>query len=400
MLLSHPSHLSLIDSWLLPVTSAVLIVSVGLGLLRIVALLVTRRGRTGYAPFAGISAISRGVSVVIPALEEASGIERCLRSVLTSEEVDLDVIVVDAVSPHRTGDLVARVFGADLRVRVIRAPGLARDHALDLGLKNARHDLVVALAAETVCLSSTLRRLARAFDDPQVGCVAGCEITAGGRELLAGARTLEALAGKGVERRAWHSMGLVALEPGQIGAWRRDAVREAGGFSRRPGAAADLSLELQSLGWLGRYAPDAFGFKEATVSARAVVLSRVRSFCTLIDAAPMASRPSFGMVSLSLGLYLLAWFLVPLADIAALLGFVSGHGAAIAGYVVAALLVDWVLTLLILSTEEAKLGLARSWPAHRFVYRWFLVGGLFHAAWASGTAPRPPRRRPRETVTA
>lgn len=62
------------------------------------------------------------VSVLIPARNEAAGIVACVRSVLASTGVELEVIVMDDASTDGTGDLVAALIREDPRVRLERAP--------------------------------------------------------------------------------------------------------------------------------------------------------------------------------------------------------------------------------------------------------------------------------------
>ncbi len=59
------------------------------------------------------------VSVIVPARNEALNIERCVRSLLRSRWLALEVIVVDDRSEDATGALARALAAADARVRVI-----------------------------------------------------------------------------------------------------------------------------------------------------------------------------------------------------------------------------------------------------------------------------------------
>lgn len=60
------------------------------------------------------------LSVVIPTFNRAPMVKRCVASVLASEGVDLECIVVDDHSPDDTGDVLREAFGADPRFRYLR----------------------------------------------------------------------------------------------------------------------------------------------------------------------------------------------------------------------------------------------------------------------------------------
>jgi glycosyltransferase involved in cell wall biosynthesis len=62
------------------------------------------------------------VAVLIPARNEEANIGACLASVLRSEEVGLEVLVLDDGSTDETAEIVSEVAARDPRVRLLRAP--------------------------------------------------------------------------------------------------------------------------------------------------------------------------------------------------------------------------------------------------------------------------------------
>lgn len=64
------------------------------------------------------------VSVLIPARNEERTIGKCVRSVLESEGVELEVIVLDDHSEDRTADIVNEIAQQDERVKLIAGPPL------------------------------------------------------------------------------------------------------------------------------------------------------------------------------------------------------------------------------------------------------------------------------------
>ena len=64
------------------------------------------------------------VSVILPARDEASNIERCVRSVLAANWPRLEIVVVDDQSSDETNAIASTIAAADARVRVVSAPDL------------------------------------------------------------------------------------------------------------------------------------------------------------------------------------------------------------------------------------------------------------------------------------
>jgi cellulose synthase/poly-beta-1,6-N-acetylglucosamine synthase-like glycosyltransferase len=88
------------------------------------------------------------VSVVIPARDEAAGIERTVRSHLAQEYPDLQVVVVDDCSRDGTGEIVAAIAREDPRVTLVLGADppegwLGKPHALWLGARAADGDLIL-----------------------------------------------------------------------------------------------------------------------------------------------------------------------------------------------------------------------------------------------------------------
>ena len=66
-----------------------------------------------------------GLSVIVPARDEASNIARCVRSIMGSTYPALDIIVVDDHSSDDTARIARETSAGDPRVRVVSAPALA-----------------------------------------------------------------------------------------------------------------------------------------------------------------------------------------------------------------------------------------------------------------------------------
>jgi glycosyltransferase involved in cell wall biosynthesis len=88
------------------------------------------------------------VTVVLPAHEAATSIERTLASALAQTYAPLEVVVVDDGSTDGTAAAVERLAAKDARVRLIRQPALGVAAARNRGLVAARGELVATLDAD------------------------------------------------------------------------------------------------------------------------------------------------------------------------------------------------------------------------------------------------------------
>lgn len=104
------------------------------------------------------------ISVLVPARNEERGIEACVRSVLASQHVELEVIVLDDASTDRTAEIVRAIATEDPRLRLEPAPPLpngwsGKQHACFALSKLARFDTLTYLDADVRLEPDALARM-------------------------------------------------------------------------------------------------------------------------------------------------------------------------------------------------------------------------------------------------
>jgi cellulose synthase/poly-beta-1,6-N-acetylglucosamine synthase-like glycosyltransferase/spore germination protein YaaH/peptidoglycan/xylan/chitin deacetylase (PgdA/CDA1 family) len=223
------------------------------------------------------------VSVVIAAFNEQPVIARTIRAVLRNHYEPLDIIVVDDGSADGTYDEVMRHFGEHASVRVLRQENAGKSAALNRGIGEATGEIIIALDADTVFTKDTIERLVRHFAEARVGAVAG-NVKVGNRiNPLTYWQSIEYVTSQNLDRRAYAAINSVSVVPGAVGAWRREAILQAGGYSNDTMAEdMDLTWRIRRIGWRIENESAAIGYTEVPDTFRTLFKQRFRwAFGTL-----------------------------------------------------------------------------------------------------------------------
>ena len=217
------------------------------------------------------------VTVLIPAFNEEKVIVATVERILASDYPNLEVLVIDDGSKDHTAYIVRSHFSARPRVGVISIPNGGKANALNVGLANAPGDVVVALDADTQFERDTISRLVRWFADPAIGAVAGNAKVGNRINMITRWQALEYIVAQNLERRALSALDTLTVVPGAVGAWRRDALRELGGFPADTLAEdQDLTIAIQTAGYRVQFDPSAIAWTEAPATVQGLAKQRFR----------------------------------------------------------------------------------------------------------------------------
>ncbi|MFJ3673473.1 glycosyltransferase [Streptomyces sp. NPDC090106] len=283
--------------------------------------------RRGWGP-----PVTEPVSVLVPAYNEAKCIENTVRSLMASEH-PIEVLVIDDGSADGTARIVEAM---DLpNVRVVRQLNAGKPAALNRGLANASHDLIVMMDGDTVFEPATVKELVQPFGDPRVGAVAG-NAKVGNRDSLIGAwQHIEYVMGFNLDRRMYDLLRCMPTIPGAVGAFRRTALERVGGMSEDTLAEdTDITMAMHRDGWRVVYAEKARAWTEAPETVQQLWSQRYRwSYGTmqaiwkhrgaLLDRGPSGRFGRVGLPLVSLFM-VVAPLLAPLIDVFLIYGLVFG----------------------------------------------------------------------------
>ena len=316
-------------------------------------------------------------SILVPAFNEAVGIERAVRSFAASDHPDFEVLVIDDGSTDGTPELVERL-GLPA-VRVIRQANAGKPAALNRGLAAARNDVIVMVDADTVFERQSLRRVIAPLSAPEVGAVSGNTKVGNRRGLLGRWQHIEYVMGFNLDRRLYDVLRCMPTVPGAIGAFRREALRDVGGLSSDTLAEdTDLTLAIGRAGWLVVYAEEAIAWTEAPPTLNALWRQRYRwSYGTmqaLWKHRAAVRRPGEGRIGRRAIPYMVLFqvllpMLAPLIDVFALYGIVFLDPVPVIGYWVAFNLIQLALAAYAFRLDHEPLRPLWAMPLQQFVYR-------------------------------
>jgi cellulose synthase/poly-beta-1,6-N-acetylglucosamine synthase-like glycosyltransferase len=113
--------------------------------------------------------------------------------------------------------------------------------------------------------------------DPKVGAVAGNAKVGNRFNMITRWQALEYIVAQNLERRALAALGTLTVIPGAVGAWRRAALLELGGYPTDTLAEdQDLTIGLQQAGYSVLFDSSAMAWTEAPATFRTLAKQRFR----------------------------------------------------------------------------------------------------------------------------
>jgi poly-beta-1,6-N-acetyl-D-glucosamine synthase len=325
------------------------------------------------------------VSIIVPAYNEGSVIERALTSLIKLDYPEYEVLVVDDGSTDETLRIASEWEGQRGRgeFRVVTKPNAGKASALNAGIAMSKHPLVFCMDADSYLEPRTVLNAARHFADPAVGAVAGNVKVENRGKLITKLQALEYIEGLNMARRAQGFVSAVNIVPGPVGLFRREALEEIGGYDTDTFAEdADLTLKMMAAGWRVEYEDQAIAWSEAPERWMDLAQQRYRWTRGILQAIRkrkglfLRPFPDFPLwiSTVQLGFEALVW---PVMNVFAHLFFaivalLFGAGELIVYWMILLTLLDLVAALVTVSMEEESLTLVPVALIYRFVFILFL----------------------------
>ncbi|MGZ6695226.1 MAG: bifunctional polysaccharide deacetylase/glycosyltransferase family 2 protein [Solirubrobacteraceae bacterium] len=320
-----------------------------------------------------------GVAVIVPAYNEAVGIEKAVRSLAASTYPGLEIVVVDDGSTDATADIAEDLGLA--QVCVVRRPNGGKAAALTTGIGETTAEVVVMVDGDTVFEPDTIGRLVRPFGDPDVAAVSGNTKVGNRRGLLGRWQHIEYVIGFNLDRRMYEVFQSTPTVPGAIGAFRRDVLVALGGVSSQTLAEdTDLTLSIGRLGHRVVYAEDAIAWTEAPSTLSGLWRQRYRwSFGTMqavwkhkgaiVSRDPRQRRIGRRALPYMIFFQILLPIIAPLIDLFALYGLVFTDPAPVIASWLAFNAAQVAVAVVAFRLDGESLRPLWALPLQQFVYR-------------------------------
>ena len=287
------------------------------------------------------------VSIIVPAYNEEINAVRTIESLLNQDYPNLQVVFIDDGSKDSTFSKVSDAFLNTPNVKVYTKQNGGKASALNAGIEKADGEFVVCIDADTQLKQDAVSQLMKKFDlaNPPKALVKG-ELAAGTVGAVAGNvkvgnevnmitrwQSIEYITSQNFDRRAFDLLNCITVVPGAIGAFRKEAIIKAGGFTTDTLAEdCDLTMRMHRTGYQIRNSNDAISYTEAPETMKQFMKQRFRwsfgvmqCFWKHRDAVFNPRYKNFGMVAMPniLIFQMILPFLAPLADLLLVLSLVA-----------------------------------------------------------------------------
>jgi cellulose synthase/poly-beta-1,6-N-acetylglucosamine synthase-like glycosyltransferase len=226
----------------------------------------------------GVPAGSASVTVIVPAFNGGSRLDRTIVSLHRQTLRPVEIIVVDDGSTDDTRAVAEQARALGLVDMVIcHGTRCGRSAAINAAARFASGDLLFTVDADTVFEPTAVARLAAAFRDPRVaGASCNIAISNERESIWTGLQSVEYLMSISAGRSILDVVGAIACLSGACSMYRRDAFLRQGGLDVGPGEDLEFSLRLRRLGYVIRFVPDAWAETDGPASGIGLLRQRAR----------------------------------------------------------------------------------------------------------------------------
>jgi cellulose synthase/poly-beta-1,6-N-acetylglucosamine synthase-like glycosyltransferase/peptidoglycan/xylan/chitin deacetylase (PgdA/CDA1 family) len=334
------------------------------------------------------------VSIIVPAFNEEVNAANTIQNLLRQDYPDFEIIFVDDGSTDATYNVVENVFAKNKQVKVVTKVNGGKASALNFGVSLAKGKYIVCIDADTQLKTDAVRKMMNYFINGRVGAVAGNVKVGNEKNILTKWQSIEYTTAQNFDRRAFDYINCITVVPGAIGAFSKEALELAGGFTTDTLAEdCDLTIRILRCGYEIRNCSGAIAVTEAPETINQFMKQRFRwsygimqSFWKNRDACFNPKYKSLGMVALP-NILLFQVIMPIIAPIADLLFFISiawnWHDPVslqkIILYYGLFLFVDLAVALVAFSFEKEKFTKLIWLLPQRFVYRQLMYVILFRS---------------------
>lgn len=295
------------------------------------------------------------VSIIVPAYNEEVNAVRTVKSLLSQDYPNIEVIFVDDGSKDKTFATVNKHFSRNSNVYVYTKQNGGKASALNFGIEKSNGDFVVCIDADTQLKVDAVTLLMHKFDNEKVAAVAGNVKVGNEVNMITRWQSIEYITSQNFDRRAFDLLNCITVVPGAIGAFKKEAIIEVGGFTSDTLAEdCDLTMRLLRNGFIVRNCTQAISYTEAPETFRQFLKQRFRwsfgvmqCFWKHRDTLFNKKYKNFGMIAMpNILIYqIILPILAPLADIILVLSLLAASFGIVVASIPHIILYYFIFTL-------------------------------------------------------
>lgn len=327
------------------------------------------------------------VSIIVPAYNEEVTAVKTINSLLKLDYPRFDIIFIDDGSKDNTYKVVSEAFGNHSSVKIFTKANGGKASALNYGIEYSTNEYLVCIDADTQLKSDAIYHLMACFTDAEIGAVAGTVKVGNAHNLITIWQSIEYITAQNMDRRAFDLINSITVVPGAIGAFRKEAIYKAGGFTSDTLAEdCDLTMRILKQGYIVRNCGDAIAYTEAPETVKMLLKQRFRwsfgvmqSFWKNRDALFNKKYRFFGMVGMPniLIFQIILPLFAPLADLIMVLALFEPKPERLLNYYGVFLLVDFVVSIIAFRMERDDYRKLIYIIPQRFMWRQLMYYVLF-----------------------
>ncbi|MBI1909664.1 MAG: glycosyltransferase [Deltaproteobacteria bacterium] len=242
----------------------------------LILLLLIPRKRSGVRLRPDATTYAPPLSILIPAYNEGKNIGPTLQSLLKAAYPnEKEIIVIDDGSRDRTVAIVEEFQRRGPNIRLIQTNRLGKARVLNAALKQATHEALIVLDADTTVAPEALLAIVQPLSSPEVAAVAANVRAIPTRKFLTWFQELEYTLSS-AWRAAQHTLKTVSVVP-QFFAAKKSALEKIGGIPAETATEDfDVCLELTRAGYRIAMEEEAVGFTAVPETISGLFRQRTR----------------------------------------------------------------------------------------------------------------------------
>ena len=173
------------------------------------------------------------VSVIVPVRNEQEHIIQCLTSILGNDypQECLEILVVDGMSTDRSREIIRRYAQDSPRIRLVDNPKRIQAAAMNIGIREAKGDVIIRIDAHTVYGSDYISQCVKLLQDTVAANVGGVQ-HAVGTNYVTSAIALAITSPFGVgDAKFRYASEHAWVDTVYLGAWHKRTLEAVGGFA-------------------------------------------------------------------------------------------------------------------------------------------------------------------------